>query len=218
MDYSHLQSTQLDERLFAEASLTRADSLNLLRRLAEICRPYDGEEPILLFLARIAMRVWLQGCLHLEIQSLGQDSNLVYLSVEDENRSEIVFEATLRSSFSRIRLLAEDLQTLQPFQLFESSPGKLKLEALQVKRNSTMPPIPFLDANAELNHCKGLYFESQRPVWENGIEEDAITERWNVTPRFQDVMGTSRRDEPSVLEIDAAELEEVFDEDSWSPS
>ncbi|MFA5186008.1 MAG: hypothetical protein WC551_05960 [Patescibacteria group bacterium] len=213
MDFSHLQTAELDERLFAQASLTREGSLKLLERLAATCQPYDGEEPILLFIARIAMRVWLRGCLHLEVQTTGHDSNILCLTVEDDNRSDVVFEASLRSSFSRLRLITEDPLTLQPFELYESLPGKLKLEALQIKRNSTIPPIPFLDANAELNRCRDLYFESERPAWTQNAEDDAITKVWNVAPRFQDVMGTKDK-RGSVPEIDSSEIEELFDEQS----
>jgi len=214
MDYSHLQAAQLDEKLFAHASLNRDDSVALLKRLAELCRPYDGEEPIILFAARIAMRVWLKGCIHLEIQSLSHDTNLFSLSAEDGAAIDTLFEDRLRSSFSRMRLIAEDPLAIQPFHLYEAAPNRLKLEAMQLKRNSTMPPVAFLDANAEMNRCRDLYFESQRPAWSQDFDDEAVTQVWRVAPRIQDVLGLARN-EPSAPEIDATDIESVFDETSW---
>ncbi len=210
---SNLRGDQvLNEELFARASRNSHDAFQLLQRLCADCVPYEGEEAVLLMISRIAMRTWLTGCLHLDIHCLEQDSTVISLSHECDGATETSFESDMHSSFSKLRLIAEDPMALLPFEVVEMSPNHLTLEAHEIRRATTIPPAAFLDANAESTNPDALYFESIHPRPFDSFSDEAITLVREPTPPLQTVMGTPWQ-EP-IPELDTSDIEDIF-EKGW---
>lgn len=179
MDYSHISSCRdVDEEVFASASLKRGSSLKLLARLCDICTPDSGEEHLMVFVARIAMRDWLKGCVRLDIHRLADGLNVLILACEEGSEAaELVFEREFRSSFGRLKLISEDAAAILPFAVYESTVQHLSLEALRFKRASTVPPAPFLDASARLSDKLSLSYESVYTSAEDDPEGTAVTQK-----------------------------------------
>jgi len=207
----------LNEELFARATINRQDALQLLQQLCADCVPYDGEEAVLLMISRIAMRTWLPGRLQLEINRLDQDRSSVTLSGEHAGAAETSFVSNIRSSFSKLRLIAEDPTVLLPFEVIEVTPDRVTLEAPEVKRTTTIPPAAFLDANAAIESHDALYFESVRPCPFDSFSDEAVTLIREPTPPLQTVMGTQWEEE-DVPELDTSDIDEIFEQGWELPS
>jgi hypothetical protein len=190
MDYSHiLKFNEVAEETFVLASRSRKDSLGLLDRLCEICLPGSGEEHIMVFVARIAMRDWLRGCIRLDIHRLTNYLNVLILSCEDGHEAaELVFEREFRSSFNRLKIIGEDPVAMMPFAIYEITEQHLSFEALHFKRASTIPPAPFLDANARFNANRNLYYRSIYPTAEEDPDGLAVTQKRFLAPPLDTIL------------------------------
>jgi hypothetical protein len=150
MDLSHLRLEDLNEEVFAQASRTSQDAFALLDRIRDISQATKSascEIYVLTFLARLALRPWVDGDLRVEIRSRSELVCEVKLLREIGGAYEVLKRIMLYASLRKFNELGMDIKRILPFMLVKVEQTQLAFEAKADMRRNTVPPPSFAKAD-----------------------------------------------------------------------
>jgi len=150
MDFSHLRLGDLDEEVYAQASRTSQDAFALLDHLHDLSQAAEAmpcEAHVLTFLARLALRPWVDGDMRLEISSKNEGVCGVVLFRETGGIYEVLKRITLSASLREFHELGMDIKKILPFMLVKAERDQLVFEAKADIRRNTVPPASFAEAD-----------------------------------------------------------------------